>query len=122
MANSGDNDRTVEMLHEYNRRIEVMKAFARGQTLQIINVVDGSRDWHDVINPDWNWSWYDYRIKPEPPPEIYCNFLDAEEGGRWAGLFFTSKEKAEADSRAKDLSGMGGYKKTAVRFREVIDD
>ena len=47
--------------------IEVMKHFEDGGEVQIL-VYDygGRQEWEDCPNPDWNWDYHTYRIKPQP--------------------------------------------------------
>lgn len=55
--------------------IEVMKAFTEGKTVQC-KVVNGS-NWYDC-NPAWDWTNYEYRVKPEKKVPVYR---------RWKGRF-----------------------------------
>lgn len=51
-------------MKETERRIEVMKAYIEGKTIQIYDAYkDGS--WFDTNCPLWNWQLFDYRVKPE---------------------------------------------------------
>lgn len=43
-------------------KIEVMEAFERGEKIQ--SLLQNLGDWEDEECPQWNWSAYDYRIKP----------------------------------------------------------
>lgn len=61
--------RTKTYIKEYQRRIEVMQAFASGKVIQI-----KSGDWGEWVDscldtsmfePIWDWNENDYRIKPE---------------------------------------------------------
>ena len=43
--------------------IRVMQAFVDGKEVEF---KWGSMDWNSTDKPEWNWSAYDYRIKPTP--------------------------------------------------------
>ena len=51
---------------ETKKCIEVMKHFEDGGEVQIL-VYDygGRQEWEDFPNPDWNWDYHTYRIKPQ---------------------------------------------------------
>lgn len=55
--------------------IEVMRAFDEGKQIQLL-CVDGS--WRDT-NPCWNWSEFNYRIKPEPKEPTYRPYESIDE-------------------------------------------
>ena len=52
---------------ETKKEIEVMQHFENGGEVQIL-VYDygGRQEWEDCPNPDWNWDYHTYRIKPQP--------------------------------------------------------
>ena len=52
---------------ETKKAIEVMQHFENGGEVQIL-VYDygGRQEWEDCPNPDWNWDYHTYRIKPQP--------------------------------------------------------
>ena len=52
---------------------KVMEAYANGKKIQFL---DEYNKWIDVTNPSFNWSIYNYRIKPEPK---YRPFKNQEE-------------------------------------------
>ena len=51
---------------ETKKCIEVMQHFENGGEVQIL-VYDygGRQEWEDCSNPDWNWDYHTYRIKPQ---------------------------------------------------------
>ena len=53
--------------------IEVMQAYDRGEQVQLLNI-DGNWEYKD--NPSWNWTKFDYRVKPK---KSYVPFDTAEE-------------------------------------------
>lgn len=57
-------DKTGNM-KETEKRIEVMKAYLEGKTIQM-NCGEG---WNDTNYPQWDWGLYDYRVKPEEQEE-----------------------------------------------------
>lgn len=56
-------------------RIEIMKAYVNGKQIQF-RAINSSSIWHDIDEPQWDWSDSEYRIKPEPKRRPY---KDAEE-------------------------------------------
>lgn len=48
-------------------KMKVMKAFIEGKTIQCKRV--NYNDWYDC-NPDWDWSTFEYRVKPEAPKKV----------------------------------------------------
>lgn len=57
------------MKHKY---YELIVAWAEGKTIQ--GKVAGNINWHDMVNPAWDGIEIEYRIKPEPKPDLafYC--------------------------------------------------
>ena len=49
---------------------KVMEAYANGKKIQFL---DEYNKWIDVANPSFNWSIYNYRIKPEPKYRPFKN-------------------------------------------------
>ena len=51
---------------ETKKCIEVMQYFEDGGEVQILVYDHGGRqEWEDFPNPDWNWDYHTYRIKPQ---------------------------------------------------------
>ena len=48
---------------EIREAAKVMEACANGKAIQYLGEYN---EWMDAINPSFNWSNFDYRIKPEP--------------------------------------------------------
>ena len=46
-----------------------MKAYEEGKTIQYRDKCIKDDVWYDTKFPSWNWSLYDYRVKPEEPEE-----------------------------------------------------
>lgn len=59
---------------ETKKAIKVMQAYVDGKTIEFNPV--GSDDWIEEDNPNWNYNYFNYRIKPEPH---YRPFKNAEE-------------------------------------------
>jgi len=55
------------------RRIDVMTACYDGKTIQCcpLNILG---QWQDVLAPTWDWTSYDYRVRPETVYRPYNNF------------------------------------------------
>lgn len=54
------------------KMIELMKAYLEGKTIQCKKVTnnDDWYDWYDC-NPAWDWTNFEYRVKPEPTYRPY---------------------------------------------------
>ena len=62
---------------------EIMLAFERGEQIEFISKdLSSSADWTTMTQePEWNWSDFDYRVKPKPKYRPYKNeaeFLAAQ--------------------------------------------
>ena len=60
-------------IEEIRNAAKVMEAYANGKKIQFL---DEYNNWIDVTNPSFNWSIYNYRIKPKPK---YRPFKSQEE-------------------------------------------
>lgn len=56
--------------------IEVMQAYEDGKTIECKQKGQCDSMWIVVRSPDWNWYYYDYRVKAEP---IYRQYFTKEE-------------------------------------------
>lgn len=57
-------------------RIAVMQAALEEKAIQVATTGTAKRTWTDISDPNWNWAYYDYRVKPPEPPkpkEFYAN-------------------------------------------------
>lgn len=65
----------TSIIKEYERRLEVMKAYEGGADIQFIHhhqcVGFSSADWLGVSAPTWEWYKYNYRVKPAKPREFW---------------------------------------------------
>lgn len=53
-------------------KIAVMQHFENGGEIEYVSI---SKDnWADIVDPSWNWSYFDYRIKEEPREPKYVPF------------------------------------------------
>lgn len=70
-------------------KIAIMQAYAEGKKIEY--KVNGHDEywaqWVIQEEPQWDWGWYDYRIKPEPHYRPYANaeecFKDVLKHGGW---------------------------------------
>ncbi|ENY9535374.1 hypothetical protein ACM1X7_000831 [Campylobacter jejuni] len=46
-------------------QIEIMEAFERGEKIQAHYKLKDLEYWEDTENPEWDWHFYDYRVKTE---------------------------------------------------------
>jgi len=61
-----------------NEMVAVMVAFKCGQKIQLTS--DSRTQWMDVEAPNWNWSLYDFRIKPREPRRIWVREYQSTPG------------------------------------------
>lgn len=50
---------------DIKEKIAIMQAYAEGKEIEISEI--GENDWSLSCAPTWDWSSFDYRIKPENP-------------------------------------------------------
>ena len=50
--------------------IEVMQAFERGETIEVIWRDNATDSWDVATTPNWDWSAFDYRVAPKPKKQI----------------------------------------------------
>lgn len=87
-------------------KISVMKAFADGKKVELYDF----GTWKQCTNPSWNWSAFNFRIKPEPL-ERWVNVFSSGVLDDW-----TSEECAK-----KAAQGRGSIVRVAVHMREVTE-
>ncbi len=84
------------MKQSFEEMIEVLKAAAEGKTLQCRG--RSSDEWVDLEESDycsWDFSYYEYRAKPEPPT-LYFNVYQTPSGGYWSSCYATEEEARNA--------------------------
>lgn len=60
--------------------ISVMRAYADGKTIQFKpNMANEWLDWTVDVDPLWEWTEIDYRVKPEAPKKKVVPYENAEE-------------------------------------------
>ena len=52
-------------------KIAVMQAAVDGKSIQVST--RGREKWSDAVGPWWDWSQFDYRIKPAEPLRLWVN-------------------------------------------------
>jgi hypothetical protein len=55
-----------------HKHAEVIKAWADGHTIQW---KDAFGDWNDIVYPRWDGMDFEFRIKPEPKPDVAKYFI-----------------------------------------------
>lgn len=50
--------------------IEVMQAFDRGETIEVICRNVANDGWDVATTPNWDWGHFDYRVAPKPKKQI----------------------------------------------------
>lgn len=53
-------------------KIAVMQAFKEGKEIE--SKINFGVEWHDTATPSWDFSTFEYRVKPEPEPPKYVPF------------------------------------------------
>ena len=96
---------------DIDHMIAVMQAAKEGKAIQRRYRTHPVTDvyWKDTPKPDWNWTSFDYRVKPEPRRvwvNMYCNRM---------GFAHASREQADANADA------GIYRVECVEFVEVME-
>lgn len=61
-------------MERLNYMIKVMQAFAAGEAIQSMNI-DFCTPWKVESTPNWDWSTFDYRIKPRSK-KVYFEYED----------------------------------------------
>lgn len=91
-----------------DQMIEVLNAYKAGKKIQFRQY--GSLLWEDCINnePRWNWTYYDYRVKPEPKV-IWVNEYDGYMYG------YDSKDEAMKYTNTEHI-------RNAVRYVESPEE
>lgn len=78
-------------------KIAVMKALVEGKEIEHASLLDLS-NWKPVAFPVWDWSHFDYRIKPEHPKPKYRPFKDVDEA------FQATKERGDQLKRKDGIT------------------
>ena len=60
-------------------KIAVMQAAAEGKQIQ--SMIPDCSNWVDTNNPSWDWSTFDYRVKPEQKPKTLRPYTFEEAKG-----------------------------------------
>lgn len=84
-------------------KIAVMQAFADGKTVEG-RYANGSNEWGESINPVWDWSLYEYRVKPRE---------------WWINTYTTRQEAHDTKEAADDCASRSRI--ACIHVREVID-
>jgi len=54
--------REIPIKENCKKMVDVMLAYVDGKQIQV-SLKEG---WRDITGPEWDWSTYDYRVKPKP--------------------------------------------------------
>jgi len=106
-------------------KIAVMQAHAKGKSIQCLYHADRVKSlWMDVPQPSWNWSSFDYRVKPEPE-EI--GILFNSRGHVLSVYRLTTPGKQEnvpldSDTASIWLNDVSDLANKTLRLREVVDE
>lgn len=94
--------------------IEVMQAFEDGKTIECLP--EHSKQWVDVRSVCWNWSRFDYRIKPEP---VTCWVVFNGLGRIVTGNAYNNLKSAE--NLAKELTRDDGGENPPYRVVKMVE-
>lgn len=75
-----------------------MKAAEKGEKIEVkIKNREGEK-WHHCEAPAWNWDWttYEYRVKPQPTLRPYKDAAEFIRYARIHGFYMTRKAKQDA--------------------------
>ena len=105
------------MSMDHDEMIAVIQAHKEGKEIQFRCVDDFDKTWtgYSESSPSWDFSEFEYRIKPEPrkPREVFLREFD---GGRLDhARAFRSEDDAVKDS-------LRGVHSATRKFIEVIED
>ena len=87
-------------MNDIDYMIAVMQAAKEGKTIQSRRRhprPDIDACWRDAPEPSWNWSTYDYRVKPEPR-RVWLNWYPTM---NCRSLYYYYDSRAEAKSFAR---------------------
>ena len=91
-----------------NEMIEIMQAFERGEQIEIFLEMEGK--WEENCNPQWDWTHFDYRVKPKTR---YVPFETAEE-------FLVAQREHGYDNGYSVSNGYNDYCAYVSAFNYVI--
>ena len=87
-------------MNDIDHMIAVMTAFKEGEAIQLRHRNNDAGDWVNVRGSTaWDWSMFDYRIKPAEPRRFWRNWYPALE--KWSPACFDSREEAASIARHK---------------------
>ena len=96
-------------MNDIDRMTAVMQAAKEGKAIQSRHRPHRDIDvcWRDAPKPSWNWSTFDYRVKPAEPRRVWVNTY-----GNRMGFAYASREQADANA--------GDVSTECVEFVEVV--
>ena len=94
-------------MQDIDYMIAVMQAAKEGKEIQRRHLHGIDAPWIDTPKPSWNWSTFDYRVKPAEPRRIWVNMYDDRRG-------FAHPSREQANARADN------YRVECVEFVEVV--
>ena len=89
------------MMSDEEYMIEVIQAFADGKDIEYIVRSNPDSDWIEADVPCWDWSSYDYRVKPEP---MVC-YLVVKQDVRPNLMLFLHRDRQSAVQAMNKTSG-----------------
>jgi len=99
---------TAEKIKMLLRQIMVMEAYEDGAKIEH-TVQHQNLPWLNINKPSWDWTRYEYRVKPEPLT-LWVNVYSA---GNYGSAFSSEEDAIEA---------LGGYTRgRTVKMQEVTE-
>ena len=95
-------------MNDIDHMIAVMQAAKEGKAIQRRphHYPDTDVCWKDAPEPSWDWSTFDYRVKPAEPRQVWRNWYPKLERWAPAATCYASREVAKsfaADDTAEQI-------------------
>lgn len=100
-------------------RIAVMKAYVDGSEIQFIGHNKKGGKWSDVPFPVWDWSLFDYRIKPVPSEVYVVEGTNNSTKSSYMTGPYLAKENAD---KCVQRNNSVGWTYRIIKYREVLKD
>jgi hypothetical protein len=97
----------VRIMSYIDELISILQAFKEGKTIQYRKL--GFPEWCEASGDGWNFSGYEYRVKPEPR-EWWINVYPEYEN-----IYNVYKTQADAEANKDDST-----RSETIRVREVL--
>ena len=93
--------------------IEVMQAYTRGETIEVSD--KGADDWSEIKHPLWDWSGFEYRVKPKPIETLWYWEFQMSDG--WH-ISQTRMTRAQAQAFVGESVEIAPLRALGFRFKD----